>query len=76
MMEPYKNLGGSSGVKAYELGNDSIIVEFKDSSQYLYNNLRPGIMSVERMKTLALRGQGLNSFISISVKKNYYKKLK
>ena len=75
-MEPYKNSGGSSGVRAYEIGNDYIVVEFRDSSQYLYNNIRPGTMSVERMKMLALRGQGLNSFISVSVKKNYYQKLK
>jgi hypothetical protein len=35
-MERYKNLGGDSGVVAYEIGADSIKVGFSDGSLYLY----------------------------------------
>jgi hypothetical protein len=36
-MEYYKNLGGNSGVIAYEVGSDFIKVQFRDYSIYLYN---------------------------------------
>ena len=35
-MEPYKNLGGDSGIKAYEIGSDFIRVQFLNESIYLY----------------------------------------
>ena len=75
-MERYKNLGGKSGVAAYEIGNDSITVQFHDGAIYLYNNQKPGSVNVERMKSLAISGQGLNSFISSDIKKNYIAKLR
>jgi hypothetical protein len=31
-MERYKNLGGKSGVSAYEIGSDSITVQFTTGS--------------------------------------------
>ena len=37
-MQHYKNLGGDSGVSAFELGEDYIKVQFNDGSVYLYNN--------------------------------------
>jgi hypothetical protein len=75
-MKPYANLGGSSGVVSYETGPDSITVQFKDGSIYLYTNQSAGSAYIERMKSLAISGQGLNSFISTVVKKLYEKKLK
>lgn len=36
-MERYKNLGGHSSVQAFELGQDSITVEFNDGATYLYD---------------------------------------
>jgi hypothetical protein len=75
-MQPYKNLGGDSGVSAYETGNDSITVEFKDRSAYLYTNESAGSENIEHMKNLAASGSGLNSFISTTVKKNYASKLR
>jgi len=75
-MERYANRGGDSGVTAFEKDADSITVQFKDGSLYLYNGMRPGFQIVDRMKTLALSGQGLNSYISTTVKKNFFKKLR
>lgn len=74
-MEIYKNLGGDSGVTRYELGQSDIKVGFRDGSLYLYNQLRPGLATVEQMKALAIAGSGLNSFISRTVRKNYAEKL-
>lgn len=74
-MNNYRNLGGNSGVAAYEIAEDSITVQFNDAALYLYNNSRPGKRHVDKMKQLALNGSGLNSLISREIKKNYYLKL-
>jgi hypothetical protein len=71
----YKNLGGNSGVTAYEIADDSIKVQFNDGGLYLYNYSKPGMRYVDKMKQLALYGSGLNSLISSEIKKNYYLKL-
>lgn len=75
-MERYKNLGGDSGVSAYEIGSDSITVQFNDGAMYLYNYASTGREAIETMKSLATSGRGLNSFISRSVKKRYASKLR
>lgn len=75
-MEIYQNLNGDSGVTRYEIGVDSIKVEFRDNSLYLYNYIAPGRMPVEEMKKMARAGSGLNSYISKYVKKNYAAKLR
>ena len=75
-MERYRNLGGDSGVVAYEIGDDSIKVQFSDGSLYLYNYQSAGRHNIEQMKSLAIAGRGLNSFISTVVKKRYASKLR
>ena len=75
-MKQYKNLGGDSGVSAFEIGDDSIKVQFRDSSVYLYTNRSAGAQNIEQMKALALRGEGLNSFINKHVRKAYASKLR
>lgn len=75
-MERYKNLGGNSAVAGYELGADSIKVQFSDGSVYLYNYQSTGSNDIEHMKQLAIAGRGLNSFISTVVKKRYASKLR
>lgn len=64
-MQPYKNLSGDSGVLAYEIGNDYVIVQFKNGkhSFYKYTYVRTGMVVVEEMKRLAIIGKGLNSLI-------------
>jgi hypothetical protein len=75
-MTLYKNLGGNSSVHAYELGVDSITVQFSDNSVYLYTCQSAGSDNIEKMKTLAIAGQGLNSFIMRYVRKAYSARLR
>lgn len=75
-MERYRNLDGNSGVAAYGLGSDSVTVQFKDGATYLYNYVSAGRNNTETMKTLAMAGQGLNSFIMKHVRKSYAAKLR
>ena len=78
-MEIYKNLGGDSGVESYKIESSSITVKFlkpgKDGcNTYEYTYDSAGSYNIEQMKELALRGEGLNSFINTTVKKQYAKK--
>lgn len=75
-MERYKNLGGGSGVSAYEIGADSITVQFSSSAVYRYTNKSAGSRNIEKMKSLALAGKGLNSYIKRYVNKRYESKLR
>jgi hypothetical protein len=70
-MERYKNLSGDSGVVAYEIRDNGIIVEFVSGECYLYDERIPGTRTVEQMKALAQKGKGLSTYISRHVRKNY-----
>ena len=64
-MEAYKNLGGDSAVTGYEIGADYITVWFKTSHNgYRYSNAKTGSGNVQHMKSLAVAGSGLNTFIN------------
>jgi hypothetical protein len=73
-MKQYMNLDGDSGVVGYETGADFIRVQFKDRSVYLYTYASAGNYNIERMKSLAEAGEGLNSFIMIHARKKYARK--
>ncbi len=75
-MEYYANLGGTSGVRAYEINSTSISVKFKDGAEYLYTYSSAGANNIEIMKDLASNGIGLNSFINTNVRKNYASKIR
>jgi hypothetical protein len=75
-VERYKNIGGDSGVAAYEIGQESITVQFKDGSVYLYNNQSAGNANIAEMQRLAVAGHGLNSFIIRVVRKGYAQKMR
>lgn len=70
-MERYENLNGDSSVRAYEIRDNSIRVQFSDGSIYLYTYRSAGCNNIETMKTLARDGRGLNSFIIRYVSKAY-----
>lgn len=70
-MEIYKNIDGDSGVLEYECGDDYIKVKFSSPHIYVYTYASAGRENVEQMKSLALAGNGLNSFINKIVKKMY-----
>ena len=60
-----------SGVKAYEIGPESIDVEFSSGWVYHFSYQKPGALRVERMKQLAESGHGLSTFISKHVKNRF-----
>lgn len=69
-MRPYHNRSGNSGVLAYDIGADSITIEF-GTGTYLYNYSKPGRAHVEQMQRLAQNGQGLATYISQHVRDNF-----
>lgn len=75
-MERYADVDGDSSVVAYECGSDSIVIEFRDGAQYLYNYASCGASACEQMKQLAKTGEGLNSFIMRYVRKLYAARLR
>lgn len=75
-MERYANRGGDSGVSYFEIGEDSITVQFSIGGTYLYNYSSAGSHNIEQMKSYARRGSGLNSFINTYVKRRYARKIR
>ena len=45
-MESYENLGGNSGVIAFEIKPGSITVQFKDGAKYLYTDQSAGAAEI------------------------------
>ena len=74
-MGQYKNLGGNSGIRAYEIGRDYVKVRFNSDTEYLYTYQSAGSTNVEEMKKLAYAGVGLNSFIMRNVRTRFASKI-
>ena len=70
-MERYKNLSGQSGVFAFEIGENSILVQFADRKKYLYTNASAGRENLVELKRLAVDGFGLNAYINRHVRDRY-----
>lgn len=71
-MEKYKNTNGNSGVAAYEIGPDYILVQFFNTpGTYTYSYRRAGRVHVENMKQLARNGSGLGTYINKNTKYLY-----
>jgi hypothetical protein len=75
-MQIYKNLNGNSGVAAFEIGDDFIVVMFKDGryKNYTYTYASASVRHVENMKLLALGGKGLNSYVGLNVRNAFASK--
>lgn len=73
-MERYKNLGGRSNVHSYEIGEDYIMVRFKDGDLYRYTLESSGDDGLSTMKMLARGGMGLNAYINKYMRKRYESK--
>jgi hypothetical protein len=73
-MERYKNLGGESGVVAYECAPGEITVKFSNGWIYLYNTQSTSSMNITEMQRLAAYGRGLNSFIARVVRTGFFRK--
>ena len=65
-MTPYHSKSGKkSGVKAFKIGKDYIMVLFDHSDKlYIYNYSVTGRSMVEEMKSRALEQKGLSTYIS------------
>ena len=70
-MPQYGGNAKKHGVRAYEIGPDSIDVEFTSGWIYHFSYQKPGQPRVEKMKQLAEAGQGLSTFISKHVKNRF-----
>lgn len=71
-MQRYADTDRDSGVSHFEIADASITVLFKNTARsYTYSYQRAGRDHVERMKQLALAGEGLNEYINENVKKSY-----
>lgn len=75
-MRPYGNFNGDSGVTAFEIAPQGVDVEFRDRSAYRYMYESAGPANIERMKSHAIGGRGLNAFINTHVRKRYARKLR
>lgn len=75
-MERYQNLSGNSDVRYFEVSPDSITVQYKDKSVYIYNNASAGAEHIKNMKKLAAAGRGLNTYIQLNVREKYKVKLR
>ncbi len=75
-MEIYRDVQAGEGVKAYEVGNHSITIEYGNGDTYLYTYQSAGREVVETMVRLAREGKGLNTYISRRVRAAYAEKLK
>ncbi|SDS15997.1 hypothetical protein SAMN05216490_0646 [Mucilaginibacter mallensis] len=75
-MERYANRNGNSGVAAYQMGATSILVQFTTCAVYEYTYASAGAGNIESMKSLAISGSGLCSFIKRHVNKRYSRKIR
>ena len=72
-MTKYKNTSKKSNVDSYEIGENDIKLTFQDNEKiYLYNSIKPGKVKVDKMKLLAIKGEGLNKYINKYVGKNCF----
>ena len=74
-MQRYNNLSGQSGVLAYEIGKDSITIEFVGGERYLYTARSAGAENIAKMQELARAGRGLSTFVSQHIRTRYARKL-
>ena len=63
-------------MSAYEIGAESITVQFSTGAVYLYTYRSTGSANIEKMKLLAAAGEGLNSYIKRYVNNGYESKLR
>ena len=75
-MKRYKNISGNSKVAGYEIGKDSVTVRFATCSVYRYSNQSVGPDNVSRMKTLALAGKGLGTFMDAGITERFSRKIR
>ncbi len=73
-MKAYDNLGGNSGVVAYDYDSEVIKVQFDDGWIYEYEASTIGAADFQQMISLADSGHGLNSYINRYIRKRFSNK--
>jgi hypothetical protein len=76
MFKRYKNLSGSSKVARYVIAKDSMTIRFTDDTVYRYTNQSADPANISKMKTLAIAGKGLGTFIDANVKDRFLRKIR
>lgn len=76
MFVRYKNLSGDSKVARYEIRQDAVTIRFTDHTVYRYTNQSADPENISKMKTLALAGKGLGTFISANLKDRFLRKIR
>lgn len=74
-MTPYANSNSSSGIVAYAIEREAIVIEFRHGGRYRYDYETTGREHVEEMKVLALEGRGLATYINKNVRRRFAAKL-
>jgi hypothetical protein len=75
-MEPYRDWDNDSGVRAFEISEGQIDIQFKAGAVYRYTSASVGSANLDQMVALARAGEGLNNFINRAVKKRYSSRLR
>lgn len=63
-MKRYANLSGNSSVSSFQIGDHYILVGFTSGSLCAFTYSSTGKAHVETMKSFALAGRGLGTYIS------------
>ncbi|MGN6728837.1 MAG: hypothetical protein ACTHJG_03260 [Rhodanobacteraceae bacterium] len=74
-MRAYGNLSGNSGVKAYQIRDGEIEVEFVNGQAYRYDAASTGARRIRKMQRLARDGRGLSTYISREIRRDYAERL-
>ncbi|RYL99092.1 hypothetical protein EWH08_16000 [Sphingobium indicum] len=75
-MEPYRDWDNDSGVRAFEISEGQIDIQFKTGAVYRYTSASVGSANFDQMVALARAGEGLNNFINRVVKNRYSSRLR
>jgi len=75
-MKRYQNLNGKSTVAQYLIGKDIVTIGFTTHAVYQYSNQSAGSKNISQMKTLALAGKGLGTFIDTNLKDKFARKIR
>ncbi|RIV80193.1 hypothetical protein D2V17_20230 [Aurantiacibacter xanthus] len=75
-MEPYRDWDNDSGVRAFEISEGQIDIQFKTGAVYRYTSSSVGSINFNQLVDLARAGEGLNSFINRVVRKLYSARLR
>ncbi|MBO9635768.1 MAG: hypothetical protein J7578_21870 [Chitinophagaceae bacterium] len=74
-MEHYLNKSGKSPITKFLIEDEKVTVWYNDDTSYSYSYARAGQPIVDKIRELALEGEGLATFISQSAKFLYDHKI-